>query len=254
MIIAQISDTHLTLDAQGSQQRLADFRAAIDDINTLDPAPDLIVHSGDIVHNGRADEYAQAAQILNRAQAPVYVMAGNRDDRVNLRAAFSMNGYLSGESEFIDYAVEDFAVRLLMLDTVNPESPKGDFCARRIARLEEFVASDTSRPIAVFAHHPPFKVLVGPERFHFDDLNIMARFAAVLQKSQRAIALFCGHVHRPTFGRVGIIPAAVMPSVATGLRYGDYPAHMANRPIFFVHRYGPTGGFTSETHIAGGWS
>lgn len=251
MIIAQISDTHIALDTPDAEQRIADFERTIADINALDPAPDVIVHTGDVVHNGLADEYAVAAEIMRRAHAPVYAMAGNKDDRTNLQAAFSGSRYLSEASDFIDYAVEDHPVRLLMLDTVNPRSKKGDFCARRIARLEELIAREPEKPIAVFAHHPPFEILVGPERFHFDDLEAMARLAAAIQSSDRVTALFSGHVHRSTFGRVGNVPAMVMASVATTLRYGDYPARLANRPIYFVHRSCPGGGFTTESRIAG---
>ena len=60
MIIAQISDTHIALDTPDADQRIRDFERTIADINALDPAPDVIVHTGDIVHNGRQDEYAQA--------------------------------------------------------------------------------------------------------------------------------------------------------------------------------------------------
>lgn len=253
MIIAQISDTHLTIEGPGSAQRIADFEAVIADINTLDPAPDVIVHSGDIVQNGRAEEYAAAAEILARARAPVYAMAGNKDDRANLRTAFAAGGYLSETSGFIDYTVESFPIRLLMLDTTNPESKKGDFCAERHARMQALLAEDTEKPVAVFAHHPPFEVLVGPERFHFDDLSVMERLVAALQRHNRVTALFSGHVHRPTSGHAGRIPAVVMPSVATGLRYGDYPAQMADRAIYFVHRLCQEGGFSTETQVAGGY-
>lgn len=249
MIIAQISDTHIALDTPDAERRIQDFERTIADINSLDPAPDVIVHTGDVVHNGLTAEYAEAAEILSRAHAPVYAMAGNKDDRVNLRAAFSRSGYLAAAPKFIDYAVEDYPVRMLMLDTVNPGSKKGEFCAYRFARLEELAARETSKPIAVFTHHPPFEVMVGPERFHFDDLAIMTQLAAAIEKTERAIAVFSGHVHRPTFGRVGAVPAVVMPSIATTLRYGDYPAHMAAKPIYFVHRYSPLGDFTTETRI-----
>jgi hypothetical protein len=80
----------------------------------------------------------------------------------------------------------------------------------------------------------------------------MERLAAAIQKPGRVVALFSGHVHRSTTGRVGSIQAAVMPSVATALRYGDYPARLADRPIYFVHRSCPQGGFSTETQVAGG--
>ena len=88
MIIAQISDTHIALDAPDADRRIRDFEVTIADINALDPAPDVIVHSGDIVHNGLRDEYNQCLSTLAKAAAPVYVMVGNKDDRANLCKRF----------------------------------------------------------------------------------------------------------------------------------------------------------------------
>jgi 3',5'-cyclic-AMP phosphodiesterase len=51
MIIAQISDTHLAVDTPDADRRSHELALTIADINALDPAPDLIVHTGDIVHN-----------------------------------------------------------------------------------------------------------------------------------------------------------------------------------------------------------
>src|SRR6201997_1418729 len=102
MIIAHISDTHLALDTPDAEERMREFALTIADINALDPPADVIVHTGDIVHNGRQDEYARAVTLLANAHAPVYVLPGNKDDRVNLLAAFSARAYLAPISEFID--------------------------------------------------------------------------------------------------------------------------------------------------------
>src|ERR1043165_1041340 len=107
MIIAQISDTHIALNSPDAERRVLDFEQTIADINALDPAPDVIIHTGDVVHNGQSDEYAEAIRILAKARAPVFVIPGNKDDRANLRAAFSSEGYLETGSNFIEYAVED---------------------------------------------------------------------------------------------------------------------------------------------------
>ena len=136
MIIAQISDTHIALDTPDADQRIRDFALTVADINALDPAPDVIVHTGDIVHNGRQDEYAQAVAILAKARAPVYVLAGNKDNRANLRAAFSACGYLAPDSDFIDYAIDDYPVRLIALDTLSSGSNKGDFCPERVRTFD----------------------------------------------------------------------------------------------------------------------
>lgn len=251
MIIAQISDTHIALDTPDAGQRIRDFERTMADIDTLAPRPDVIVHTGDIVHNGRLDEYVRAKAILAAACAPVYVLAGNKDSRENLRTAFAADGYLTSDSEFIDYAVEDYPVRLIALDTQSVDGNKGDFCPARVNRLTDMIDADGAKPIAIFTHHPPFEVMVGPDRLHFETPEIMARLRHALQLSGRVICIFSGHVHRAAEGHVGTIPAIVMPSIATTLRRGDYPAQMKTRPIYFVHRFDPVWGFATETRIVG---
>ena len=175
MIIAQISDTHIALDTPDADQRIQDFASTIADINALKPQPDVIVHTGDIVHNGRQDEYAQAVATLAKARAPVYVIVGNKDNRENLREAFSACGYLAPNSDFIDYAIDDYPVRLIALDTLSSGSNKGDFCRERVRNLIDLIDAETTKPIAVFTHHPPFEVLVGPDRLHFETRDILSR-------------------------------------------------------------------------------
>jgi 3',5'-cyclic AMP phosphodiesterase CpdA len=253
MLIAQISDTHIALDAPDAERRSRDLAATIADINALDPAPDAIVHTGDIVHNGRPDEYSEAAAILAAARPPLYVVAGNKDNRENLRTAFAPSGYLSLASGFIDYAIDDHPVRLIALDTVSSDSNKGDFCSERARRLINLIDAETTKPIAVFTHHPPFEVMVGPERLHFAAPEKLSRLRRALQHSGRVVAVFSGHVHRAAAGRVGAIPATVMPCIATTRRYGDYPPHMATCPVYQLHRFDPSwGGFATETRVVAG--
>ncbi len=247
MIIAHISDTHLALDASDVARRMRDFASTIADINALDPAPDVIVHTGDIVHNGRADEYAQAAAILKTARAPVYVLPGNKDDRTNLRAAFFAPGRLV--SAFIDYAVEDFPVRLIALDTLSPGKSRGDFRRDQVEYLISLIDAEPHKPIAVFTHHPPFEVTVGPDRFHFETMDGMARLHDALQRSPRIVAVFSGHVHRAAAGQVGRIPASVVPCIATTLRKGDYPPAMKARPVYHLHRFDRACGFVTESRV-----
>ena len=57
----------------------------IRDINSLDQQLDLIIHSGDVVQSGLMEEYAKATKILSKAKASVYIVAGNKEDRKNLK-------------------------------------------------------------------------------------------------------------------------------------------------------------------------
>ena len=111
------------------------------------------------------------------------------------------------------------------------------------------IDAETSKPIAVFLHHPPFEVPVGPDPINYDTPEVMTRLSETLQRSGRVIAVIGGHVHRGTGGHVGDIPATVMPSIATTLRRGDYPAAMKTRPVYHIHRFDPARGFSTETRI-----
>ena len=249
MIIAHISDTHIDFDSANLDARLREFEDVIADINALDPAPDLIIHTGDIVHNGRPDEYKKAVAILQQANAPVYALVGNKDDRANMREAFSGFGFIRPDTEFVDYCVEDFPVRLIMLDTLLAGSNMGGFCDNRMQNLETMIAEDTTKPIAIFMHHPPCEISVGPSPTHFEDLEVISNLTDALKKPGRITSIFSGHVHRSTTGWVENIPVTVMTAINTALRWGDYPDHLKSRPTYYVHRYDENSGFVTETRI-----
>lgn len=251
MIIAQISDTHMDLGAADAERRASDLERTLADIDALDPPADAIIHTGDIAHGGRNADYARTASLLRRARSPVYVAAGNRDDRENLRRAFSPWACPVSGSGFLDYAVEEFPVRLIAWDSVSPGSNKGDFGPERARRLIELIDAEASKPIAVFMHHPPIIVTVGPDPLNFVTPEAMASLQRALQHSGRVAAVLCGHVHRSTWGRIGEITVMVAPCTATPLRKGDYPPHLRSRPVYHIHRLDPGGGLGTEARIVG---
>lgn len=249
MIIAQISDTHIDHTAPEAERRASDLARTIADINALEPPADVIIYTGDVAHGGRPVDYEHVVSLLRMARAPVYVTPGNRDDRQNLRQAFGGWACLASESAFLDYAVEDYPVRLIAVDTVTPRSNKGEFAPEHARHLMRLIDAEKSKPIAVFMHHPPYVVAVGPDPLNFAMADDMTRLQQVLQHSARVIAIFCGHVHRSTAGRIGEIPVMVAPCTATSLRKGDYPPQMQTRPVYHVHRFEPAYGFSTQARI-----
>ena len=80
MVIAQISDTHILARSSGDPvgaSRADDLRRCIADINRQ--AVDAVIHTGDSVQNGTADEYAHLRGILADLNAPLFITPGNRD-------------------------------------------------------------------------------------------------------------------------------------------------------------------------------
>ncbi|MEM9809469.1 MAG: phosphodiesterase, partial [Cyanobacteria bacterium P01_D01_bin.56] len=157
--IAQISDLHVQTPGQlaygvvDTNTLVAD---AIAQLSRLNPAPDVVVASGDLVHNGTVAEYEHLTSLLVPLQCPVYLMPGNHDHRDHLRQMFSDHTYLVNGKTHLSYVVEDYAIRMVMLDSIIPGKGQGCVDAERLLWLEQQLSSNPDKPTMLFMHHPPF--------------------------------------------------------------------------------------------------
>src|SRR3954447_12342865 len=97
MLILQITDTHIKLPGKLAYRRVdtaAMLRDCVAQVQHLDPKPDVIALTGDLVDLGRPEEYAHLKEILAPLRAPIYAIPGNHDDRDAMRDAFRADGYL----------------------------------------------------------------------------------------------------------------------------------------------------------------
>ena len=260
MIIAQITDTHiLTPNADDPKivsraiSRADNLRAVVTDINALSPAPDAIIHTGDMVQTRAPEEYHLAREIMSRLSAPLYVVPGNRDSRQGLRQNFGSDGYLTGngEDEPVLYSIESHAVRLIGFDSLSGTSPLGDVDEARLTWLDETLAQAPEAPTAIIMHHPPVTITVSVKPWQYQRAEAGDELACVIAKHPQVARLFCGHIHRAFVASFGGTQAGSVPSIAADLRKGDYPPHLSERPIYQIHRFQPDGYFSSETHIVG---
>ena len=136
MLIAQISDMHLSTPGSRFEEiyRTAEHLArAVAHLNALEPRPDVVLATGDLVDRGEAGEYERLREQLEPLRMPVYLVPGNHDDRVVLPQVLDRHRYLPQDGGFLQYAVEDWPVRLVALDTLIPGESGGRLCAERLA-------------------------------------------------------------------------------------------------------------------------
>jgi len=245
MLIAQISDTHISVDLPEGARRLADLRRAVAAINALEQQPDAVIHTGDLANRGGDEEYDAAKSVLDGLRAPFYPVPGNRDRREGLRERFIRWPCLDDGEPFVQYAVDDLPVRLLGIDSQSGTSQKGDYCESRAAALASALAAQPDRPTVVFMHHPPFEVEGDPRSFQYVSREAMARVAAALRSGTRVARVLCGHAHRAREVVINGILASTVPSLAVDLREGDDPRQPSDAPRFQLHRYDPSRGFTT---------
>ncbi len=196
MLILQITDTHIKLPGKLAYRRVdtaAMLRDCVAEVLKLDPRPDIIALTGDLVDLGRPEEYQHLKSILAPLKAPIYAIPGNHDERDAMREAFREEGYLPA-SGFLNYAVDKWPLRLIGLDTIIPMQGGGELDAERLAWLDSTLAQKPSAPTVVMMHHPPFPTAIA----HMDRIGLKGRegFAAIMAKHNQVQAIFCGHLHR----------------------------------------------------------
>ena len=250
MFIAQISDTHIDLGGPSSAVRLGNLEQCVEDINRIDPLPDVVIHTGDLAQNGKPAEYEAARRLLGGLRCPFHVVAGNRDDRDAVRAAFPADDYLLPDTPFVQYTINAFPVRLIVLDTLSESGNQGDFCQSRADNLRAALADEPSRPTALFMHHPPFEILESDYPIQYQRREAIATMSQALDGQRHVLRAFCGHAHRSSMGQIAGVPVSTMPSVAVDLRQGDYPDAVRTVPLYQLHRYDAGRGFVSEMRAA----
>jgi 3',5'-cyclic AMP phosphodiesterase CpdA len=252
MIIAQISDTHiLARDSESpvGASRARNLERCVADINRQQP--DAVIYTGDMVQHGQPEEYDHLCEILAPLTAPLYPIPGNRDGNSALRAAFPDHGHLAKTDGFLHYAVEDYALRLIALDSTADGERKGVFCEARVAWLEETLGREPDKPTVLFIHHPPFDIedhYVGGYRRPQEAEDL----AAVVSRHPQVLRLLCGHVHCPTDRPWAGTTAATMPSIAVDVRKGVDEAAVMSQPLYLLHRWSEDGGLVSHTRVATG--
>jgi len=229
--IVQISDTHISGEFP---QRLIDLENCVNVINSLPTQPSLVIHTGDISHNGLQQEYHSARQLLEKLNMPYYVMAGNRDKRPELLHAFADARYHLSNEGWVQYAVEHLSVRLIMVDTVSEQSNKGQLCAARLRHLESLLTIDTTKPTALFLHHPPFEALGIPDPFQYVDWHDVENLTTLLSRFSNIVAMYCGHVHRFIDGSIAGIQASAITCAAGDLRKGKVTDVERTQPVYKV--------------------
>jgi 3',5'-cyclic-AMP phosphodiesterase len=197
MLLCQISDLHILggrRPAYGVVDTAACLEQCVRRIGSLDPPPDAVIATGDLVDVPDREAYGLLRELLSPLRMPLFLMPGNHDDREAMRAEFPDHRYLPRKGDFLQYGIDDFPVRLLMLDTVIAGRGEGELCAERLHWLDQALAGSDA-PTIIALHHPPFATgMPFMDRIGLQDPSGLARVVRRFPQIQR---LICGHVHRP---------------------------------------------------------
>jgi 3',5'-cyclic-AMP phosphodiesterase len=187
----QISDTHIGFNGKANQDVIGTFQHAIDKINALPKPPEFVIHTGDLTHLAKAEQFDTVKQMLGTIRAGAFYAVPGEHDVIDDGGTqfFKLFGRPSGDRWF---SFDAAGVHALALTNV-VDITKGGILGRE--QLEwvraDLAKQPASTPIVVTAHIPLYAVY--PDwGWTTDDqmelLDMLRRFDAV--------TVLNGHIHQ----------------------------------------------------------
>lgn len=241
-VVAHLSDPHLLAGGR-LQYDVIDtedhLRLALERLARLDPLPQALVFTGDLVDRAEPAAYARLREIVEPAAATfgaevVWVM-GNHDER----AAYSL-GLFGEESEAAQDRVHDVdGLRIIALDTSVPGYHHGELTDDQLAWLADELATPAPHGTLLALHHPPVPspLLRAAEIIELYDQHKLADVV----RGTDVRGILGGHLHFSTYSTFAGVPV----SVASATCYTSDPAPVerfvsgvdAHQAVTMLHLY-----------------
>ncbi len=190
----QISDSHMGFDKAANPDVIGTLKAAVNKINALPVAPAFILHTGDISHLSKPEEFDTVDQLLKSASTQDVFFVPGEHDVLNDEGKQYLERYGKGSQGSGWYSFDKSGVHFVGLVNVLNLKAGGlgslggeqlDWLAKDVQHLSK------STPIVIFAHIPLWSVY--PEwGWGTDDsaqaLSYLKRFGSV--------TVLNGHIHQ----------------------------------------------------------
>ena len=150
----QISDSHIGFHQAANPDVSATLKDAIAAINALPQQPSFVVHTGDVTHLSKPEQFETARGLLSELRAPVIVLPGEHDfigsDKRRFFEVFPLPARSSAWRSW-----ERNGMHFIVLVNVFDFEKMGLLGSEQLAWLEnDLRAQKTGTPIVVFTHVP----------------------------------------------------------------------------------------------------
>jgi 3',5'-cyclic-AMP phosphodiesterase len=190
----QISDSHIGFNKPANPDAIGTLREAIAKIKAMPAKPAFMIHTGDVTHLSKDEEFDNAEQIIKEAGMPVFYVPGEHDvideePGKSYLARYGKNAKGAGWQSF-DHGGVHYVGLVNVMDL--KAGGLGNLGAEQLEWLEKDVKSlSSSTPIVVFAHIPLWTVY--PEWGWGTEDG--AKALSVLKKFG-SLTVLNGHIHQ----------------------------------------------------------
>ena len=190
----QISDSHIGFNKPANPHADATLKEAIVKVKAMQGKPAFMLHTGDITHLSKPEEFDTAAQLIGESGLDVHYVPGEHDLVDEGEGKAYMERYGKNAKGAGWYSFDQAGVHFVGLVNVVGLKPggMGSLGAEQLAWLaDDLKAQSDSTPIVVFAHIPLY-ALYPQWGWGTDDgdqaLALLKRFGSV--------TVLNGHIHQ----------------------------------------------------------
>jgi 3',5'-cyclic AMP phosphodiesterase CpdA len=192
-LFVQISDTHIGFNKEANPDVAGTLRQTIALINAMPAKPAFIVHTGDMTHLSKAEEFDNAAQLISTIQVgDLHTVPGEHDVIDTGTEYFNRFGKASNNKGY--YSFDQAGVHFVALNNVMSFKPGGlgALGPDQLAWLEQDLRPrGASTPIVVFGHMPLWTIY---EPWGWGTGDATQAFA--LLKRFGSVTVLNGHIHQ----------------------------------------------------------
>ena len=190
----QISDSHIGFNKPANPDAIGTLREAIAKVKAVKSKPAFMIHTGDITHLSKPDEFDSAAQLIGESGLNVHYVPGEHDFLDEGLGKLYLERYGKGTKGQGWYSFDDHGVHFIGLNNVVDlkAGGLGRLGPEQLAWLaDDIKGKSNSTPIVVFAHIPLWTVYAD-WGWGTDDglqaLDMLKRFGSV--------TVLNGHIHQ----------------------------------------------------------
>ena len=157
----QISDSHMGFNKAANPDVVGTMKAAIDKINGLSTKPEFLLHTGDISHLSKPEEFDTVDQILKSAVAKDVFFVPGEHDMLNDDGKQYLERYGKGSKGAGWYSFDTKGVHFIgLVNVLNLKAGGlGTLGPEQLEWMENDVKQlKSSTPVVVFAHIPLWTV------------------------------------------------------------------------------------------------
>jgi 3',5'-cyclic AMP phosphodiesterase CpdA len=186
----QISDSHIGFHQQANPDVTATLKASIEAINALAAQPAFVVHTGDVTHLSKPEQFETARSLLSTLRAPLVVLPGEHDV-IGTQTRF-FDAFPSPRGAAGWHSWNERGVHYVVLINVFDFEKMGVLGSEQLSWLQrDLAAQKTGTPVVVFTHVPLYALYPSWGWTTEDG----AKALALLQRFDR-VTVLNGHIHQ----------------------------------------------------------